>query len=151
MNWLFVRAVLALLALPGVVAFAIPVWVIAPEQGVRNPVGLVIVVGGTFILLSCVRDFYGAGRGTLAPWSPPRHVVTVGLYRYSRNPMYVGVIMILIGWAVTFASRAHTVYAAILTIVFYLRVVLFEEPWLARTHGEAWHVYRQHVRRRFIW
>jgi protein-S-isoprenylcysteine O-methyltransferase Ste14 len=151
MNNLFARAVLAFLALPGVVAFVIPLWLLRRSGNATSRAGLVILALGTLILLSCVRDFYVAGKGTLAPWSPPRHLVTRGLYRFSRNPMYVGVIVILIGWAVMFQSRGHATYAAIMMVVFYLRVVLFEEPWLARTHGDAWQVYRARVPRRFVW
>jgi protein-S-isoprenylcysteine O-methyltransferase Ste14 len=150
-NGLFARAVLAFLALPGIVAFAIPLWMLRRPAGEFNPTGMLLAVAGTLILLSCIRDFYVAGKGTLAPWSPPKSVVTVGLYRFSRNPMYVGVLTILFGWAVLFESHAHAQYAALMMFVFYVRVVLFEEPWLARTHGDAWHAYRVQMRRRFLW
>lgn len=71
----------------------------------------------------------------------------VGLYRYSRNPMYVAVVLILVGWSVTFHSVALAVYALAIAIAFHLRVVFGEEPWLARTHGEKWIRYRRHVPR----
>jgi protein-S-isoprenylcysteine O-methyltransferase Ste14 len=99
------------------------------------------------LLLWCVRDFYVAGRGTLAPWSPPRRLVTVGPYRLSRNPMYVAVLLILCGWALTFASPTFWFYMACVAVAFHLRVVFFEEPWLARTHGAAWLAYRNRVPR----
>ena len=150
MNGLLARALLALLALPGVVAFLIPIGVLRRPSDTFHAAGLIIVAVGASILLCCVRDFYIAGRGTLAPWSPPQHLVTVGLYRVSRNPMYVGVIVILFGWAVVYWSRAHAVYAAVVMVVFYVRVVFFEEPWLAMTHGDAWTAYRRRVRRRFL-
>jgi protein-S-isoprenylcysteine O-methyltransferase Ste14 len=151
MNSLFARAVLAFVALPGVVAFAIPLWMLRrADRGWSLP-GVAVVTVGTLILLRCVRDFYVAGRGTLAPWSPPQHLVTVGLYRWSRNPMYVGVMTILIGWAVTFRSRSHLTYAVVVAVVFHLRVVLFEEPWLAARYGEAWQRYRAAVPRWLLW
>ena len=151
MSSLFARALVAFLALPGVVAFVIPIGLLRRPEGVFRLYGLAIVALGTSILLQCVRDFYVAGKGTLAPWSPPRHLVTTGLYRVSRNPMYVGVVIILIGWAAVYQSRVHLVYAALMAVAFYARVVLFEEPWLARTHGEDWHAYRSRVSRRFLW
>ena len=92
-------------------------------------------------------SFYTEGRGTLAPWSPPRHLVVSGLYRYSRNPMYVSVVLILWGWAAGFQSRALALYALAVMVAFHLRVVLGEEPWLARTHGDAWDRYRAAVPR----
>jgi len=47
---------------------------------------------------------YVAGKGMLAPWSPPEHLVVVGLYQYSRNPMYLAVLIMLVGWAIAYAS-----------------------------------------------
>ena len=103
-----------------------------------NPVGLIPLGTGIACLLWCVVEFYRAGRGTLAPWAPPRALVVTGLYRYSRNPMYVAVLLILLGWAIGFRSWMLASYAAMIAIAFHLRVVLNEEPFLARTHGEAW-------------
>ena len=100
-----------------------------------------------FGLLWCVWSFYTQGRGTLAPWSPPRTLVTSGLYRYSRNPMYVGVLLILAGWAVGFRSWPLALYAAGVAVAVHLRVILHEEPFLARAHGDAWTAYRARVRR----
>jgi protein-S-isoprenylcysteine O-methyltransferase Ste14 len=66
---------------------------------VDHPAGFFVLIVGTLGLLWCVRDFYVRGKGTLAPWSPPQNLVVVGLYRYSRNPMYVCVVLVLLGWA----------------------------------------------------
>src|SRR6187401_2914711 len=103
---LFARALVAFVALPGVVAFAVP-WLIVRDHAFDDgfhPAGAVVLVIGLAILLWCVRDFYVLGRGTLAPWDPPRALVRRGLYRYSRNPMYVGVIFVVSGWALGFHS-----------------------------------------------
>ena len=148
MNSLFLQALLAFLALPGMVAFVIP-WLIS--RGEARPsydaAGIVLLAVGTILLLWCVREFYVAGKGTLAPWTPPRHLVASGLYRYSRNPMYVAVALVLAGWAWTFHSRALAIYAAAIVTAFHLRIVLGEEPWLARTHGDAWNQYKSRVPR----
>ena len=93
------------------------------------------------------RDFYVAGQGTLAPWAPPKHLVTVGLYRVSRNPMYLAVLTILIGWAVAFGSVGLGIYAVIVAIAVHLRVVSYEERWLARTFPDEWVAYRARVPR----
>lgn len=150
MNSLFARALLAFLVCPGMVAFVIPLGLLTPQWSDLNWPGGVIVLIGLILLLACVREFYRAGKGTLAPWSPPKHLVTSGLYRFSRNPMYVGVVVILLGWALAFRSRAHMIYALVIAAVFYGRVVFFEEPWLDRTHGAAWRRYREEVTRRFV-
>lgn len=133
-------------------AFLVPIaWVLLAHLTLHRswPFGLALVTFGSFGLLWCARDFYVSGKGTLAPWAPPRELVVVGLYRYSRNPMYVAVATVLLGWAVSFGSAVLFVYAFIVVIAFQLRVVLGEEPWLARTHGEAWQQYTQRVRRWF--
>lgn len=132
--------------MPGIVAFCVPIFWAWRAHGMvsARPAGLALVCGGSLGLLWCVRDFYVKGKGTLAPWAPPRQLVVVGLYRYSRNPMYVCVVAILVGWAVTFASWGLALYAIAIAAAFQLRVVLGEEPWLADTHGDAW---AQYVRR----
>ena len=146
---MFARALVAFLALPGVVAYLVPL-LLAPVRSERRAwqwLGVVLVVSGSALLLWCVREFYVAGKGTLAPWSPPRHLVTSGLYRRSRNPMYVAVAAVLIGWAVWFASTTLLVYALAVVTAFHLRVLLHEEPRLAASFGEEWTRYRARVRR----
>ena len=149
---MFARALVAFLLLPGTVAFLIPIYLIRRDLSDRvfHKSAIAPLAVGTFLLLWCVRDFYVSGKGTLAPWSPPRHLVVVGLYRWSRNPMYISVSLILLGWAAASRSTTLLTYAAIVTIAFYLRVVLVEEPWLARTHGEGWRHYKEHVPRWFV-
>jgi protein-S-isoprenylcysteine O-methyltransferase Ste14 len=145
---MFARALFAFLALPGIVAFLIPIWFIRGDGNrLVQPVGLIVMALGTGLLLWCVRDFYVAGKGTLAPWSPPKNLVVVGLYRWSRNPMYVAVVTILLGWALAFGSRDIGWYALFMAFVFLVRVMVFEEPWLERTHGQPFRDYRARVRR----
>jgi protein-S-isoprenylcysteine O-methyltransferase Ste14 len=148
---MFTRALLAFLALPGVVAFAVPIFwlIVTSHTRLAQPLGLVPLVVGCLALLWCVRDFYVRGKGTLAPWAPPVHLVVVGPYRYTRNPMYVAVTLILLGWAISFGLRGLYVYAIIVAVSFHLRVVFGEEPSLARTHGAQWHEYARRVPRWF--
>lgn len=147
---MFLRALAAFLALPGVVAIGVPLamaWRLTRLHPVHSVAGFALVATGFAGLLWCVRDFYVAGKGTLAPWAPPTRLVAVGLYRRSRNPMYLSVLLMLSGWAVAFASPQLLAYALIVAICFQLRVVYGEEPWLARRHGDAWRNYVQRVRR----
>ena len=142
------RALLAFLALPGLVAFVVPLAVAWPfEWREFRALGLVPLAAGIGLLLWCVRDFYVAGEGTLAPWDPPRHLVVVGPYRVSRNPMYLAVDLTLVGWAIGFRSRWLLLYALAMMVAFHLRVVLAEEPWLARTHRKEWPRYAAGVPR----
>jgi protein-S-isoprenylcysteine O-methyltransferase Ste14 len=146
---MFLRALFAFIAMPGIVAFAIPaVWLWRRNQlSLEHPLGLLLLAVGTAGLLWCVRDFYVEGKGTLAPWAPPQELVVVGLYRYSRNPMYVCVLLTLLGWAASFASMGLFTYTLLVAIAFHLRVVLGEEPWLSQTHGASWQIYKRQVPR----
>jgi protein-S-isoprenylcysteine O-methyltransferase Ste14/pimeloyl-ACP methyl ester carboxylesterase len=143
------RALLAFLALPGVVAFLVPLlWGTSQvdERSFAWP-SLVLLLPGIGMLVWCVREFAVRGRGTLAPWDPPRHLVASGLYRISRNPMYVAVSLILLGWAVAFRSWPLLLYALAVMAAFQLRVVSSEEPWLARMHRDEWTRYAARVPR----
>jgi protein-S-isoprenylcysteine O-methyltransferase Ste14 len=146
---LLLRALVAFLALPALVGFAIPIWIgTSTSRPVRNvlPAAIVLCLG-TVLLLWCVREFYVSGRGTLAPWDPPRNLVTSGPYRFSRNPMYIGVLTILAGWCTLWGSRTLVTYTLLFMLGFHVRVLLFEEPWAARHFGSEWDAYRAQVRR----
>ena len=149
MNRLFWQAIIAFLALPGVVAFLIPLAVLAPDWGEHFLawIGIAPLATGIVVLLWCVVEFYVEGRGTLAPWTPPSELVVTGLYRYSRNPMYVAVVLILAGWAVLFRSWTLAVYAVAVAAAFHVRVLVHEEPWLARSFGSRWDRYKAAVPR----
>ena len=143
------RALLAFALLPGVVAFLVPLWLAWPavRAGTFHWIALVLLAPGLALLLWCVREFYVTGKGTLAPWDPPRHLVAVGPYRVSRNPMYLGVVLILAGWTIAFASPMLAIYGLIVAGAFHLRVRLNEEPFLSRTHGTQWTQYAGRVPR----
>jgi protein-S-isoprenylcysteine O-methyltransferase Ste14 len=146
---MLLRAITAFLALPGVVAFTLPIVIGISTQRPMRYVALAatVLTLGTLVLLSCVREFYVAGRGTLAPWSRPRHLVTSGPYRWSRNPMYIGALTILLGWCVLWDSRTLRVYTLVVAGLFCLRVLAVEEPWAARNFGADWESYRAKVPR----
>ncbi|WP_341677394.1 isoprenylcysteine carboxylmethyltransferase family protein [Niveibacterium sp. SC-1] len=145
---MFWRALFAFIAMPGMVAFVVPaLWLWQSGASLHNRWGGAVLGLGALGLLWCVRDFHVQGKGTLAPWSPPRNLVIVGLYRYSRNPMYVCVTLILLGWAVSFASPGLLAYSVFVGLAFQLRVVYGEEPWLARTYGATWEAYAKRVPR----
>ncbi len=90
------------------------------------------------MLFWCTREFHRTGHGTLAPWDPPTRLVRNGLHQSTRNPMYLGVLLILLGWAIGFRSSPLTAYVAVLAVAFQLRVILGEEPFLARAYGDEW-------------
>jgi protein-S-isoprenylcysteine O-methyltransferase Ste14 len=147
------RAAFAVLALPGVVAGFLPWWI---HRGVeRWPLiigswswtGVVVAGVGLVIFAGTVRDFFVRGRGTLAPWDPPRALVAEGFYRYCRNPMYLGVLLLIWGEALWWRSGEVLIYGYAMATAFHLRVVFFEEGWLARSFPAEWERYRSKVKR----
>ena len=148
MLWL--RALFFVLLMPGVIGYALPIWIGSvsgrPQVALRAA-ALVPLVVGTGALLWCVRDFAVRGRGTLAPIDPPTELVAVGLYRWVRNPMYVGVVTTLLGHALWSGSAWLLLYAALVASAFHLFVVLYEEPALGRRFGESYRRYRDAVPR----
>ncbi len=102
---------------------------------------------GAGVVVECFLRFALWGRGTPAPLAPPRLLVVSGLYRYVRNPMYVGVLAAVVGQALLLGSAALLEYAALLWVGFSAFVVLYEEPTLERTFGAPYRNYRAHVRR----
>lgn len=87
------------------------------------------------------------GRGTLSPVDPPRELVIRGLYRYVRNPMYVGVSLIVLGEAALTRSRALLLYWAVFFAAVNVFVIGYEEPNLRRRFGESYERYTQRVGR----
>ncbi len=140
---MFVRALIAFMVLPGMVGGVFPALIFAldPWRLTGFPAGYGLIGLGFFLLLWCVRDFYVAGKGTLAPWCPPRNLVIVGLYRFLRNPMYVSVLSILAGWCMASGSAILIVYTVLIAVMFHLRVLRHEEPWLAMQFGKDWLAY----------
>lgn len=146
---LFLRALIALLILPGTFAGLIPAWIISNDRwrGDGSVWGVVPLAFGAVILVWCIRDFYVAGKGTLAPWDPPKSLVVVGLYRFVRNPMYVGILLLLAGWAFMSGSWLLACYAGLFGVAFHLRVVLYEEPRLRKNFPQEWSSYAAAVPR----
>lgn len=144
---LFRRALIAFVALPGTVGYAIPI-VIGTRSGADGWIaGLSLVGIGSALVLWCVAEFYLAGRGTLAPWAPPGVLVVTGPYRWSRNPMYIAVLLVILGWTLWFRSRGVAIYLAAVATAFHFRVTLYEEPRMAELFPSSWLHYASRVRR----
>src|SRR5713101_2489823 len=139
---------------PGTVAVLVPYRLVSSPTG-RGTValgsfryfGVVLIAIGVLIYLWCAWDFTFAGKGTPAPIDPPKELVVRGLYRYVRNPMYVGVLSVIIGQAIWFEARVLFAYAALCFLLFFAFVVLYEEPVLRRKFGESYERYCDHVPR----
>lgn len=115
--------------------------------GPAQVAGLVAVAAGAGVALWCVLAFALLGRGTPAPFDPPRRLVVRGPYRLVRNPMYLGAILALAGAALFYGSIALLGFAAVFALATHLFVVLYEEPTLRRLFGEEYVNYCRRVRR----
>ncbi len=105
------------------------------------------MVVGAVILLWCIADFAYTGKGTPAPVDPPKRLVVHGLYRYVRNPMYIGVLSILLGELLRFPSFQMLIYASLVFAAFESFVVFYEEPALRKKFGEPYVAYCREVNR----
>jgi len=105
-----------------------------------------ILVSGT-VAAWCLWDFAITGRGTPAPIKPPKTLVVRGLYRYTCNPMYVGVLTVIGGWALLFGSTDLAIYGLGVATVFHFFVVLYEEPHLRSVFGGSYEQYLSKVGR----
>lgn len=152
---IWVRALSFLIIAPGSIAGWLPFYIAGPNRarlsqlGVAQVIGLLLVTVGWGILLWCFRDFVIKGRGTPAPYDPPRALVTAGLYRFTRNPMYVGLVIANLGFALGFESRAMAIYAAVIWLGFHLRVLIYEEPVLRKSFETDYEAYCARVPRWF--
>ncbi len=141
--------------LPGTFGVLLPAWLASADPGAAADEPLLVVSGGVLmacgagIVAVCTSGFATRGRGTPAPWDPPRMLVTEGIYARSRNPMYVGVLAFVGGLAVVFASGAVATYGAVLALAFHAREVLWEEPRLRRQFGNRYVRYCTRVPRWF--
>ena len=144
---MFFRAVLAFLALPAVVGCLLPWFLFGNDLWKMRgtSLGWPVLLFGASVLTWCVCDFYRIGRGTLAPWDPPKKLVIIGLYRFMRNPMYIGVLAWVAGWSLVAGSLPLAAYAGVLAIAFHLRVIFYEEPTLGGKFGVDWTQYRASV------
>lgn len=155
---MLIRHLLAVLALPVTVAAWVP-WSIARRYriGLDAPaaplellsclVGAGLLLAGAALFLACVLRFGGEGKGTLAPWDPPRRLVLGGPYRFVRNPMISGVILTLFGEAAVLRSGPHAIWAVAFLLLNLLYIPLFEEPQLENRFGDDYRRYKANVPR----
>src|SRR6201987_369969 len=119
----------------------------ASSKTVRTLSFVLIVLGVAIYLHTAFWGFALRGRGTPAPIAPTQKLVVEGLHRYVRNPMYLGVLLIVIGQAVLFHSRTLLCYAAFFWLATHFFVLYYEEPTLEQTFGEEYRNYKQRVPR----
>jgi len=135
---------------PGTVAVWVPLLLTRgrmPAAGVVLGLAILVFAVGASIYTWCIWDFATFGRGTPAPIDAPKRLVVRGLYRVTRNPMYVGVLTVILGWAVLFRSSGLALYALAVWCCFQSFVLVYEEPHLRRVFGAEYEAYCARVGR----
>ena len=137
---------------PGIILVFLP-WAITgfriqPDEPVwQRALAAALILGGLIPLLESIVRFVRVGRGTLMPNVPTERLVATGLYRFVRNPMYVGDLMVLAGEALLFRSWGLALYSAVIWQVLDQFIRRYEEPTLLRRHGEEYTRYCEQVYR----
>jgi protein-S-isoprenylcysteine O-methyltransferase Ste14 len=136
---------------PTIVAGLVP-WLLTRWETADSPLGLravggVLIALGAGLVLETTLRFALQGRGTPAPFAAPERFVARGSYRVVRNPMYVGVLALIVGQALLLGREVLLVWAAVAAALFHLFVVFHEEPELRRRFGEEYEAYKRRVGR----
>jgi protein-S-isoprenylcysteine O-methyltransferase Ste14 len=145
------KSLLFLILAPGMVAGYIPLSLLRRgsqvETGLLAYLALPLWLTGLVVLLWSFWDFLVRGRGTPAPVDPPKELVATGFYRYVRNPMYVGILAILLGHFLWFGYWGLLIYSAAVFTAFHLFVTGYEEPNLIEKFGSSYEDYCKSVPR----
>jgi protein-S-isoprenylcysteine O-methyltransferase Ste14 len=116
-----------------------------PCPAAQIAVGSLLCAAGLILLAATIRLFIRRGRGTLAPWDPPAHLIVEGPYAYTRNPMISGVAFVVLGEAVLCWSLPVLIWFAAVVLVNSVYFKLSEEPGLAARFADDYQEYRRHV------
>lgn len=149
---LYARALVAMV-MPVLVDIVVPVWLLGTKGGrfhlgAARFIGVPLLAGGGWLLLDSVfLRFAHEGQGTLAPMDPPKFVVRGGAYRFTRNPMYVANVAILVGISLLWGSWRVITWSAIVLLMFHLFALFYEEPTLTRMFGDDYLDYQRAVGR----
>ena len=145
------KTLLFTILVPGFVTLRVPYLLLGrvykPGHGPLAWVGVLSLVVGAGIYFSCAWEFAVRGLGSPAPIAPPKVLVVSGLHRYVRNPMYVGVLLVILGQAALFSAPRVAEYGAFCILLAHGFVLFYEEPTLQRQFGEAYEKYRAAVPR----
>ncbi|MGR8935537.1 MAG: methyltransferase family protein [Gammaproteobacteria bacterium] len=147
---LFLKNVLYAVAVPATVAVYLPLYIVH-NRTVTSPgpffIAIVFLAIGAGIVIKSIWDFAAFGHATPAPIDPPKKLVIRGLYRHIRNPIYLGVVTIILGWALLYQSTTLLYYAFWTGAFFQGFIMLYEEPHLRREFGNEYEQYCARVGR----
>src|SRR3954470_17093644 len=140
--WLWTWLAVSVRPFDSQLPMSLPVWL--------RPLGFILASAGALLAGICIATFVTKGRGTPAPFDPPREFVASGPYRYVRNPMYVGGGASLLGAGLALSSPGIVLLTLGFLLVMHLFVVVHEEPTLAEKFGASYRQYTSSVHRWLI-
>jgi protein-S-isoprenylcysteine O-methyltransferase Ste14 len=132
------------LALVYILTWWIPLPLVVPPM--LQMVGFLLVILGFFLGIAALITFRRAGT-TANPRGRVTHLVTRGIYGFTRNPIYLGFLFIVIGISLDSGTYWGILLAPILVILFNRLVIQPEEEYLAQKFGEQFMIYKEKVRR----
>jgi len=140
---------MVLVIIPGILFYLTRTWNFNPIEKVPNGsiIGVILVIIGLLLFAQSVILFVKVGKGTLAPWDPTKKLVVKSLYRYVRNPMILGVLIILLAESLLFSSTILLVWAMTFFLINHIYFVSKEEPDLIKRFGVEFTEYLQNVPR----
>jgi protein-S-isoprenylcysteine O-methyltransferase Ste14 len=107
--------------------------------------GFILIIFGIYLLIITIKLFYDSGKGTLAPWDPPKNLVIIGPYKYIRNPMISAVLLVLLGEAMITGSVILCIWFVIFIIINIIYIIYSEEPELIKRFGNDYIRYKNTV------
>jgi len=131
----------------GIALFYLAVPLHLPIGGVvAIAIGLAFVAAGLALMIAARNHFARTGQNP-RPWTPSPELVFAGPYRFTRNPMYVGMTLIQLGLGVAFGNLWVVLLAPAALLVVHVIAVLPEERYLAAKFGEPYREFCARVRR----
>ena len=131
----------------GIVPWLLTRWDADSQPAALRILGVVLLVAGGALVLETTARFALQGRGTPAPWAPPERFVEHGSYRFVRSPMYLGVLLLVVGQALLLGQEILFAWAAAAWLIFTSFLAFYEEQQLHRRFGASYDDYRRRVRR----
>lgn len=148
------KTIIATIVVPGAACVLAPYLILkaslvslAPQFNLLQLIAILVALFGLSMMIWVSTAFVRHGRGTPIPFDPPTQLVRQGLYKYVRNPMYLGAFLVLTAESVYFRSLWILLYTVCLWIVLHTFIVVIEEPQLKRRFGGAYEEYLELVPR----
>ena len=146
------KTILFMLLVPGLLLGAMPIWLVQTDTAlfsfsVFRWLAIPFWGIGTAVMLWCAWAFTVRGHGTPSPTDPPKELVVSGMYRYVRNPIYLGVLAVFVGYVLWHPSRASLLCPVLVAVSAHLFVIFYEEPHLRKAFGGAYEEYCKSVPR----